>query len=890
MAPRLTSRAARVAALAVPDDGSATQLAIVASGTAGATGVVDAVVDRARDRLGGVVRVSGRRLERGDPFGAVRDLAPDLSSESPVPDWRDAVLSRLSDGGVALVVDEAQWLDEQSRRLVVGVAERAVQHGVTVVVAHRPAAGDSDLAALDAVLARAQLPVTLGPLDDDEVGELCAIVTGAAVDGVLVDAVAEHTLGLADLVEVLLAAWAAGGILEAGRLAGSPPTEPPAALVGALRSRIDELAPAARTVLDALSAGADLDDGLLSATTDIGPDDLGDAVDELASAGLVVRDTGDVPPLVAAVATAVTPVADRRRFHARLAAALAERGAPATRTGEHLAAAGAQGADAAAAFAAAGDATLADAPELALDWYQRAVAAGLPPDDVAARRAEAAARTGDAPTALRLADAVVSGPAGPERPRALAVLGALLAGRGLWRRSAAVYGELSSARPDTTSADATAVGVAARAPDAAAWHVLATWGIVVTGGAVPGDDSADATATGAGGGSATVTGLASEALRLVRDSLMATAAPDSAAALPLALEASELIESAHSSLVLPTSPHAVGVAIALALSEQSTADHLVTRAREHDVGGAALAEHHRLVQAMVALRSGRWATAQQVLDECAEITLAPREQLTAVAVEAGLARRAGDLARLGQAWSLADGVLLRHPADVLSLEAIGELAIAASRLGQWDRMAPKARELGDVVRGLGEPPLWALPLRWIGLQVALATDDHEAVARRAAEVEAIKPAHPRLAALADAARAWVAILGGTADPDAVGAVADSLAGLGLVWEASRLTGQAAVRAGDPMVTRALLERARDLKAALPAAEVAAEAPATPSVLSEREQTVAQHVVDGLTHKEIGAQLYISPKTVEHHVAKIRQKLGASTRAEMLAAVRTHLAS
>jgi DNA-binding NarL/FixJ family response regulator len=54
--------------------------------------------------------------------------------------------------------------------------------------------------------------------------------------------------------------------------------------------------------------------------------------------------------------------------------------------------------------------------------------------------------------------------------------------------------------------------------------------------------------------------------------------------------------------------------------------------------------------------------------------------------------------------------------------------------------------------------------------------------------------------------------------------------------------------------------------------------------------VAQYIVDGLTHKEIGAQLYISPKTVEHHVAKIRQKLGASTRAEMLAALRSHLAA
>jgi DNA-binding NarL/FixJ family response regulator len=141
--------------------------------------------------------------------------------------------------------------------------------------------------------------------------------------------------------------------------------------------------------------------------------------------------------------------------------------------------------------------------------------------------------------------------------------------------------------------------------------------------------------------------------------------------------------------------------------------------------------------------------------------------------------------------------------------------------------------------------------------------------------------------LADAARAWVTVLGGGVDVDHVGAAASALQKLGLTWEASRLTGQAAIRSADPSVTRSLLEQARDLKAALPSAEQP-EVPTSESVLSEREQTVAQYVVDGLTHKEIGAQLYISPKTVEHHVAKIRQKLGASTRAEMLAALRSQL--
>jgi DNA-binding CsgD family transcriptional regulator len=234
-------------------------------------------------------------------------------------------------------------------------------------------------------------------------------------------------------------------------------------------------------------------------------------------------------------------------------------------------------------------------------------------------------------------------------------------------------------------------------------------------------------------------------------------------------------------------------------------------------------------------------------------------------------------------------VLLHQPADVASLDVVGELAIAASRLGLWERIAGKARELGDVVRGLGSPPLWVLPLRWVGLQVALAGDDGDAAARRAAEVEAVAPVHPRLQGLAEAARAWVAVLGGDVDVTQVGAAATALQKLGLTWEASRLTGQAAIRSGDPSTTRSLLEQARDLKAALPSAEQP-EVPTGESVLSEREQTVAQYVVDGLTHKEIGAQLYISPKTVEHHVAKIRQKLGASTRAEMLAALRSQLAS
>jgi DNA-binding CsgD family transcriptional regulator len=48
------------------------------------------------------------------------------------------------------------------------------------------------------------------------------------------------------------------------------------------------------------------------------------------------------------------------------------------------------------------------------------------------------------------------------------------------------------------------------------------------------------------------------------------------------------------------------------------------------------------------------------------------------------------------------------------------------------------------------------------------------------------------------------------------------------------------------------------------------------------------VVAGQTYREIGGRLFISAKTVEHHVARIRQRLGASNRSDLLARLRAEL--
>jgi DNA-binding CsgD family transcriptional regulator len=49
--------------------------------------------------------------------------------------------------------------------------------------------------------------------------------------------------------------------------------------------------------------------------------------------------------------------------------------------------------------------------------------------------------------------------------------------------------------------------------------------------------------------------------------------------------------------------------------------------------------------------------------------------------------------------------------------------------------------------------------------------------------------------------------------------------------------------------------------------------------------VAELVLSGMTYKEIGERLFISAKTVEHHVARMRQRLGANSRGELMAHLR-----
>jgi DNA-binding NarL/FixJ family response regulator len=53
-------------------------------------------------------------------------------------------------------------------------------------------------------------------------------------------------------------------------------------------------------------------------------------------------------------------------------------------------------------------------------------------------------------------------------------------------------------------------------------------------------------------------------------------------------------------------------------------------------------------------------------------------------------------------------------------------------------------------------------------------------------------------------------------------------------------------------------------------------------LTPREAEVLDGLRRGDSNAEIAAHLYLSPKTVEHHVGRVLAKLGARTRAEAAA--------
>jgi DNA-binding NarL/FixJ family response regulator len=57
-----------------------------------------------------------------------------------------------------------------------------------------------------------------------------------------------------------------------------------------------------------------------------------------------------------------------------------------------------------------------------------------------------------------------------------------------------------------------------------------------------------------------------------------------------------------------------------------------------------------------------------------------------------------------------------------------------------------------------------------------------------------------------------------------------------------------------------------------------------SKLSRAEARVALLVADGLTNRQIGERLYVSPRTIDSHVANMFNKLNVSSRVRLALAI------
>ncbi|BFU45192.1 LuxR C-terminal-related transcriptional regulator [Krasilnikovia sp. MM14-A1004] len=702
----------------------------------------------------------------------------------------------------------------------------AARAGVPMAMARRPTISGPELAELDEALAATGPVEHLGPLAPDAMSALVSAAIGRAASAAHVAAVQA----------------ASGGLPAVAEMVAADPDGTPAALVARLQRRLAGPDRDTADLAAILALGLDLGDDTIGTAARLDPARTAAATRALRDQGLLTPDGERMIPAVARAVLAEKSAPERRRLHDTVAAALLATDADPVRAAEQLRAARARTPAAADVYRSAADLLRFTAPERALSWYDEALNSGADPAVLAAGRAEAAVLLG-LPVDLDAATASES-----DAARLAIVAGAAAAGDGRPGRAAEAL-----------------LGTAPPGP------VLAVAALIATGQPEPARSAA--------------TGPAPLPLRRLAEAALAVGDP--ATALPLLIEAAEAYEQAPPAVPLPDLPHALGALVAVTAGDTATAEHLLERALTAGAGGPAARDRHRTLLAWARLRAGRYDTALAELDRLTGTALPGRERLTLACLTAGIARRRGDIAQLRAAWALAEPVLARRAVDLFHLEMVEELLVAAARLRHHRRIAPVLDDLAAIVDRLGGPAAWAVSLGWIRLQIAVVGEDQPAASAAAAHLAGLEPSGARQRAQRRAAVRWAATLTGDVPADEVLEDAAELVAAELPWEASRLLGQAAIRTGDPAAARRLLERARELSRP--------EAPADESPpdggrgsLSDREVEVAQLVLAGRTHREIGAQLYLSPKTVEHHVARIRAKLGAGNRAEMIAALRSLL--
>ncbi|WP_328646335.1 helix-turn-helix transcriptional regulator [Amycolatopsis sp. NBC_00348] len=767
-------------------------------------------------------------------------------------------------GADALLVDDADRIDaDQLEELLAGADG-------PIVVAHRPAA-----------VAAGWTLLQLAPLGVNDVARLVEALTGTPAEP--------------------------AAVAELHRVSGGVPRLAERALLGRLeefRPELDELDDDVLRYLIAAEAGAGRNLDLLCVLLDRTPDQLPGIVDGARATGLLAPDD-TLLPLASAAVRDFGPPARRLTTVQRLVELQLANGLPVLDLARSLLGTGSTGTSAAAAFAAAAAEALPTDARLATKLFEAAAEAGDRSASVTAGWARAAALSGDLDTALRLGDGMLGAPDAETRAAGAEIAATVLAHRGELARGAELYqwAALGGQTPGQHAADPYSTGHGPSSP--AGWtdprhstghgtgpgspagrggtDAFAVMALVGTGDLDGARRLLDSPAPGVA--PTLFAGAATRMARGIADSVSGCATET----LSTLLGAAAMLEPALGGTLLPDSPAALAALAALHTGELALAESVLTRALDGRIGGDLLAVRHRLLLGWVAMTAGDLATAAGHRDAVAGRPLEARDEMFFTTLELGLARRSSDLVGLQRSWDRAYQASMRQQTDLFTLLPLGELVIAAARTGAHAKLAGQLERAHTLLARLGEPPLWTISLVWHELHAAITLEDAEAAKAHLATLTSHAHCGRHPSALATAARGWLAVLSGTFAPDEISAAAAELHDLGLRWDASRLAGQAAIRTSDRKAMVQLLEAARQFQGTGVRREAGTAEPASSgtglAALSERELEVARLVVEGLTYKQAGSKLFISSKTVEHHMARIRGKLGASDRRELLATLR-----
>ena len=771
----------------------------------------------------------------------------------------------------ALLVDDAHDLSDDEVQQLHEVLDRGE---ASLIVSFRMWPRSDALARLIRSLERERPTAQLGVMTTREVSDQLRVAAGAAVSPAFAKTITEVTGGMPWLVHRVV-----DGIRHDGRSVFEQ-TSVPDAVVDQLSLELAGVGDDLHDLLLALAIGFTITDRL-SDVLRANEVQVQRLVAEATYSGVLLANGSPIP----LVKQAILRTAPGRRvdeLRRELVDSLISSGRSLEHVAHQLVSDGVRDPRLLAALESAADHILSSNPDAAAQLYAVAATGDDASGRTVARRAQAAWAVGDLDEAGRLLDELLGLDDPPDVVRGAQVAAAVWAERGMMERSADIFRWLGSDR------------AGAQAP-------LGDVAMIASG------DMAGAITMAAHRAPASPTTLG-VTVRLMGDAIRASVGAEPERALSTLVRASDTMAAAHCSTPFPDSPAALAAIVALHLGDLEVATAVLDDALSREQAPPQLFNRLVLLRAWASMQADRLEEARGYVGRVRLERLNQRDEFVLRALEIGIARRSDDHFELSVAWRRARAVLMHVTVDLFNLLPLGEMMIAAARLADSHRLTEHVAAAWILLKKVDDPPLWSICLHWSSIQAAILAERPADIAVHSAALARFAQTSRLASIIASGTKGWVQVLAQNVQAAPIEHAARALAAAGFPWDGARLAGHAAVRVEERRDMARLLACARDLRggepAPSPATDTATARPRQPqgiaqprgesarddSGLSAREREVARLVLAGKTYREIGETIFISARTAEHHIARIRRQLGATNRSDLLAQLRIALGS